>query len=94
MPEKLTRTMTTIRLPHDLFEWWGEYAASKGLSKTRVVEELLTALREDRLRVAPRAGPNAFPADERQPGATRAYPALITPGVVRLTVIEEETEDA
>lgn len=58
------RQMTTIRLPPDLLEWAGEYAAAHRMSRTRLIEELLTALRENRLVVQPRPGPNPFPADE------------------------------
>lgn len=80
MTDNPTRKMTTIRLPPDLLDWAGKYAAERGISKTHLIEELLTALREGRFVSRPRAGPNAFPAQEVYPGASPEFPVLIAPG--------------
>lgn len=43
-----------VRLDDSLWEWLSSYCDEKGISKTALVEELLLAHKEDRLRVAPR----------------------------------------
>ena len=69
--------MTTIRLPPELLEWAGDYATANRMSRTRLIEELLTALKEGRLEVSPRPGPRAFPADDFVVGSPQ-NPALVS----------------
>jgi hypothetical protein len=77
MGDTRNRKMTSLRLPPELLDWFTTYAKSQRLSKTQVVEELLWALREGRMTIRPRSGPNAFPAEEVAVGSTPECPALI-----------------
>lgn len=51
----------------------------KDSGRSALIVNLLEALVEDRVRVVPRAGPNAFPASgEQDPGSSPDFPALIS----------------
>ena len=72
------KKLVAYRLDPYLLVWLDEYARSRQVSKTAVIESLLIALREGRLREAPRAGPNAFPGEEEvEAGSTSEYPVLV-----------------
>jgi hypothetical protein len=58
------RVMTTIRLPKKVLRDSAADAKKRGWSRTRLIEELLVAHHENRITVAARPGPSAFPADE------------------------------
>jgi len=76
----MKKTFTGFKFDPDLNEWLKGYAEAHGTSKTAVVESLLYALREDRIRVVNRAGPNAFPGGgEVAAGDTPEYPVLVAP---------------
>ena len=69
--------MTTIRLDEDLLKWSKAYAEAHDTSRSELIREFFEALREDRLRILPRAGPSAFPTEDRQPGASPECPVEI-----------------
>lgn len=48
--------------------------------RTGLIQGLLEALREGRLVEHPRAGANPFPVEEREPGSSPSFPALIAIG--------------
>ncbi len=75
------RVMTTIRLPPDLLAWGRVHSKAHNVSFTSLVEDLLTALREGRLAVRPRAGPSPFPREDIEAGSTPEYPILVAPGL-------------
>ena len=70
-----------VRLEPDLLGWFdrlikAQKAAGEKTSKTKVIERLLTALREGRLHERPR-GPDAFPAETVKAGTSPDFPILI-----------------
>lgn len=72
------KKLVAYRLHTELNEWLGEYAERLGVSRNAVIESLLIALREGRLREVPRAGPTAFPGEEEvEAGTTPEYPILV-----------------
>jgi len=76
----MPKTLTTFKFNQDLLDWLKEYAAAHGTSKTAIVEDLLYAAREGRIRVVERSGPNAFPGEgEIAAGETPDHPILVAP---------------
>lgn len=82
-----------MRLPQDLIQRvddyargnnWQEYQGKLNLGgtkdypgRTALVQNLLEALVQGRIMITPKAGANAFPADEREAGLSPDFPALI-----------------
>ena len=50
----------------------------KDSGKTAVIEQLLVALKEERLLVRVTAGANAFPVNEKHAGETPEYPLFVS----------------
>lgn len=73
----MPREIISIRLHPDVLSWATAYAAGYGWTRTRLIEEMLVALREGRLDVHPRAGCDPFPANTVEPGSTPEHPAHI-----------------
>jgi len=74
----MSKKQYNFRLDPSLMGWVNEHYADFGAaSKTDLIENLLMALREGRLMVRPRSGPNAFPANEVEAGSVPEYPILI-----------------
>lgn len=72
------RKQYNMKFPPDLIKWVDGYAAQCHTNRTAVVEDLLQALRDGRIRTVPRAGMNPFPHDQVRAGETPEYPALIS----------------
>jgi len=75
----MAKNLYSFRLPPDLVEWVDANTESLGAAtRTELVQSLLQALRENRLLIKPRAGANAFPANEVCPGESADYPILVS----------------
>lgn len=78
----MAKQQFNFRLDPDLIRWVDENAEALGAqSRTDLLEHLLMALREGRLLMKPRSGPNPFPAGEVEAGSVPEYPVLVAPGV-------------
>jgi hypothetical protein len=73
----MAKVQFNIRLPDDLSAWLDGYSQAAGKTKTQVVTDLLVALRGNRIFIQPRAGVNAFPANEVYPGESEGFPILV-----------------
>lgn len=73
----MAKQIVAIRVEPDLLEWITSYAASYGWDRTRLIAEMLVALREGRLDIRPRAGVSPFPVHERIPGESGDFPVLV-----------------
>lgn len=73
MPHGNPKQMLNARIDSELFDWLVHYAEESGTTRTRVMEELLFALREGRLIMRPR-GPSPFPKEDSPPGSTPTNP--------------------
>lgn len=72
----MTTKMTTIRLDEDLMDWIDDRYGKR--KRTHLIQTLLYALKEGRMRIVERSGPSAFPGDEEAlPGQTPYYPAKV-----------------
>jgi hypothetical protein len=74
----MPKQVVAIRIDPELLSWTNSYASSYGWDRTRLVTEMLVALKEGRLHILPRAGVSPFPVHEVEPGSTAECPALIS----------------
>lgn len=75
----MKKRMTPFRLNPRLVDRLDEHAAHEGWTRTKLVETILQAFCEGRLREVPRGGPNPFPEEEIVAGESSDFPVLIGP---------------
>lgn len=73
----MAKQVTTFRIDPELLAWVDSHAATHGLDRSRLLNDLLLALREGRLRVLPRIGVSPFPVHEVEPGSVPECPILV-----------------
>ena len=78
---KMAKKMFSCRLPPELIDWVDEHVLAQGFeSRTEFIQALIEAVQEGRYDPRPRAGVNAFPAEEVGAGETPDFPHLISWG--------------
>lgn len=61
----MARNVRSFRVDDDLWEWSKDYAEREHRRQISwLLVEMMEALRDGRMVIAPRPGPNAYPADE------------------------------
>lgn len=80
MVDATPKKVISFRLDPGLIEWLDAYSKHFRMTRTSLIEELLTALREKRLYTLPDTKPNPFPSTPRPEPIPTTPPKRTHPG--------------